>query len=152
MNEIDGPARQSLAAFEARWIDTPLVLDKWFSLKAGTGLSRVMICSPYSSHPKFDLGRPNRVRAVVGAFSRNQVRFHEADGREHRFLADILIELQGRNPQVAARLAQPLARWRRFDHIRQASMRKELERIAATRICPRMFMKSSAKVLHSADG
>ena len=133
LNEVDGHARQSaLAAFEARWIDTPLVLDKWFSLKAGTGLSRVHDdLAILMAHPTFDLGRPNRVRAVVGAFSRNQVRFHEADGRGHRFLADILIELQGRNPQVAARLAQPLTRWRRFDHIRQASMRKELERIAA---------------------
>ncbi len=134
LNEVDDPARQTaLAAFENRWIDTPLVLDKWFSLKAGTGLPRVHEdVLALLSHPKFDMGRPNRVRAVVGAFSRNQVRFHEADGRGHRFLADILIDLQGRNPQVAARLAQPLARWRRFDPIRQASMRKELERIAAT--------------------
>ena len=35
------------------------------------------------------------------------------------------------NPQVAARLASPLGRWRRFDPARQALMQAELKRILA---------------------
>ena len=31
-------------------------------------------------HPAFDIKNPNRVRALVGAFSANQLRFHAADG------------------------------------------------------------------------
>jgi aminopeptidase N len=35
------------------------------------------------------------------------------------------------NPQVAARLVQPLSRWRRYDEDRRSLMQAELERIAA---------------------
>ena len=49
----------------------------------------------------------------------------------YRFLADRVIELNGLNPQIAARLAAPFNRWRRFDAARQALMKEQLERIMA---------------------
>ena len=42
-----------------------------------------------------------------------------------------MLALDPRNPQVAARLAQPFGRWRRYDPPRQALMRSQLERILA---------------------
>ena len=59
--------------------------------------------------PDFDLRNPNRVRALVGAFSAaNQVRFHDASGAGYRFLADTVIALDPLNGQIAARLVGPL--------------------------------------------
>ena len=52
--------------------------------------------------------------------------------RGYRFLADQLIALDKLNPQTSARLLPPLGRWRRFDPVRSAAMRAELERIVAT--------------------
>jgi aminopeptidase N len=135
LNGIDCPERETaLATFHDRWHDRPMELDKWFALTAmstlpGT-LGKVM---GLLEHPGYDMGNPNRVRAVVGAFaSGNQVRFHAADGAGYRFLADRVLELQSLNPQVAARLIQPLTRWRRYDEGRRALMIEQLTRVVET--------------------
>jgi aminopeptidase N len=72
-----------------------------------------------AAHPAFDLQNPNKVYALLGGFSRNQVRFHTADGSGYAFLADQILALDRLNAQVAARLARAFDRWRRFDAGRQ---------------------------------
>jgi aminopeptidase N len=47
-------------------------------------------------------------------------------------LADVIIEADAINPQVAARLVPPLGRWRRFVAPYADLMRGELERIVGT--------------------
>jgi len=131
---IDRPERVvALAAFHARWHDDPLVLDKWFSIQATSSLlDAVAHVRALSRHADFDLRNPNRIRALVGAFAgANQVRFHDPKGEGYRFVADIVIQLDPSNPQVAARMVGPLGQWRRMDVSRQALMRAELERILA---------------------
>ena len=81
------------------------------------------------AHPAFDLKVPNKVYALIRSFSANHVRFHAADGAGYAFLADRVIELNGLNPQVAARMARGFDRWRKFDAGRQAKARAALERI-----------------------
>ena len=57
------------------------------------------------NHPAFSLCNPNRVRALIGAFAAgNQTQFNAADGSGYDFVADIVLELDAKNPQVAARL------------------------------------------------
>ena len=69
---------------------------------------------------------------MLGAFAMmNLLGFHRRDGAGYRLLADKVLELDRRNPQVAARLLAALGRWRRFDPGRQALMRAELERVVA---------------------
>ena len=71
------------------------------------------------------------MRALVGAFGAgNQVQFHRADGAGYRFLAENVVELDSRNPQLAARMVSVFNHWRRFDAGRRALMKSELERIA----------------------
>ena len=135
LNGIACPERDSaLATFHDRWHDRPMELDKWFSLTAMSTLpdtlDKVM---GLLRHPGYDIGNPNRVRAVVGAFaSGNQVRFHATDGSGYRFLADQVLELRTLNPQVAARLIQPLTRWRRYDEARRRLMIEQLTRVVET--------------------
>ena len=123
----------ALAEFYARWQGEPLVVNKWFSLQAGIeddgAIERV---EALLAHPAFTWTNPNRVRAVLGAFAMmNLLGFHRRDGAGYRLLVDKVLELDRRNPQVAARLLSALGRWRRFDTDRQALMRQELERVAA---------------------
>ncbi|MCP5042434.1 MAG: aminopeptidase N, partial [bacterium] len=104
-----------------------------FSVQAASrredALDRVL---SLSVHPDFSLKNPNRMRSLVGVFcSANQVGFHEAQGRGYRFLADTVLELNGLNPQIAARMVSQFNQWRRFDAGRRERMREELERIAA---------------------
>jgi len=132
LSASDIPEREeALDAFYERWQDDPLVVDKWLAIQAASplpgGVERVQALM---DHPAFSLTNPNKVRAVVGAFAmRNPVQFHRPDGAGYRLLADLVLELDGRNPQIAARLVKPLTRWRRFVPEREAAMHAELERL-----------------------
>ncbi len=124
----------ALAAFEARWKDEPLVLDKWFSLQAASSVpGALQRVRGLMGHPGFNMRNPNRVRALIGAFvTANPVHFHAADGSGYDFLAEQVLSLDPLNSQVAARLVKALSRWKRFDKPRQAAMRAALERIVGT--------------------
>jgi aminopeptidase N len=128
----DDRREQALDAFYAKWRGNPLVLDKWFAVQARAGapdtLARVRALT---GHADFDLRNPNRVRALVAAFSANPARFHDASGEGYVLLADTILTLDEKNPQIAARLATAMGSWRRFTQERQAMMRAQLERILA---------------------
>jgi len=92
------------------------------------GLSRVQ---SLMAHADFDLGNPNKVRALVGGFvNQNLINFHHLDGSGYRFLGDVVVKLNRLNPQLASRLLTPLTKWRRYTD-RGELMRAELERLAA---------------------
>jgi aminopeptidase N len=131
-HQDDGRAA-ALAAFHDRFKDDAVVIDKWLSLQAASTrpdtLERVV---ELMAHPVFSILQPNKVRALISAFcSGNPYRFHAADGSGYRFLADRVLQLDPINPQIAARLATQLGRWRRYGADRQALMRAELSRILA---------------------
>jgi aminopeptidase N len=122
----------ALDIFYQRYRDNPLVLDKWFQVQAWSMRpDTVEAVHQLAEHPDFTLSNPNRVRSLYGAFTGNQAAFHQADGAGYRLIADLVIALDPRNPQTAARMIPPLGRWKRFDEARAAMMRAELERILA---------------------
>ncbi|MFN3547603.1 MAG: aminopeptidase N C-terminal domain-containing protein, partial [Mesorhizobium sp.] len=83
-------------------------------------------------HPAYSPTNPNRVRSLVGAFSTaNQTGFHRPDGEGYRFFADTVLEVERKNPQVAARLATALRSWRSLEPGRKALAREVLLRIAS---------------------
>ena len=110
---LDVPERQqALDDFYDRYRGDGLVIDKWFGIQA---------LAP----------RPSTL-AVVDALRIHPSAFHHPSGRGYRVLADLIVEADAINPQVAARLVPPLGRWRRFVEPYSSLMRAELERIAAT--------------------
>lgn len=130
---LDTPLREAkLAAFYQRFAGNALVIDKWFSLQAGSLHPRVLDqIEALAKHPDFTLTNPNRVRALYMALAGNLGAFHAADGRGYRMIADLILALDPLNPQTAARFVAPLGRWRRIEPGRAALMRAELERILA---------------------
>jgi len=125
---------RALQAFAKHFKDNPLVMDQWFSVQAASGLPGGLArVKALMQHPAFTLKNPNKVRALIGAFAgQNLINFHAADGSGYRFLADLVIELNALNPQIASRQLSPLTRWRKYDSKRQALMKAELERILAS--------------------
>lgn len=124
-------AADALDSFAERFADDPIVMDQWFSVQAAAvlpdGLERVQ---HLLHHPAFSIKNPNKVRAVIGAFStQNTPNFHAQDGSGYAFLADKVIELDALNPQIAARIISPLTRWQRFDLHQQEMMLVQLKRI-----------------------
>lgn len=112
---------QLLAEFDDRWHQDGLVMDKWFTLQATSPAEDVQTqVRALLHHRSFTLGNPNRVRSLIGAFTQlNPSAFHAIDGSGYQLLVDILTDLNTRNPQVAARMIEPLIRLKRYDKTRQ---------------------------------
>jgi aminopeptidase N len=129
-NSSAAPRESALESFYERWRNEALVVDKWFAVQSSSRrpdtLERVR---SLMTHPAFDIKVPNKVYALIYAFSGNQVRLHAADGSGYAFLADQVLALDRLNPQVAARMARGFDRWKKFDAGRQAHARAQLERM-----------------------
>jgi aminopeptidase N len=145
--EIGGESFElALADFYQRWRDEPLVIDKWFALQARDpsdgALGRVL---GLTAHPAFDARTPNRLRALVATFANfNPARFHDPSGAGYRFLADQVLMVDGFNPNVAARIMEPLGQWARYKPELGQLMRAELERITkAPGLSPNVFEVAS---------
>ncbi|UGA49545.1 MULTISPECIES: aminopeptidase N [Dickeya] len=124
------PCRDTLlSAFDERWHQDGLVMDKWFVLQASSPASDVLNrVRELLNHRSFSLNNPNRLRSLVGSFcAGNPSAFHAVDGSGYQFLTEMLSDLNTRNPQVASRLIEPLIRLKRYDSNRQALMRQALE-------------------------
>ena len=130
---LDTPLRaEKLAQFHARFAGNALVIDKWFSLQAGSLHPAVLDhVRALAEHPDFTLANPNRARALYMAAAVNPGVFHQADGAGYRLIADLILALDPLNAQTAARFVAPLGRWRRIEPGRSALMRTELGRIVA---------------------
>jgi len=123
-----------LETFYLQWQHEPLVMNQWLAIQASDpapgALERVIALS---HHPVFDVRNPNKLRALIGGFcNQNLVQFHAEDGRGYAWLADWILRLDRQNPQIAARLLTPLTRWKRYDPVRRAMMREQLQRMMDT--------------------
>jgi aminopeptidase N len=132
---IDETTRRSIIdRFYSESQKEALVVDKWLASQASAqrpgGLERV---KGLEVSPVFDMGNPNKVRSLLGAFAMyNERNFHDLGGSGYRYLADKVLELDTKNPQIAAKLAKNLTGWTAFDSNRQQMMRDELSRIRET--------------------
>lgn len=129
LNNIESSQRaKALEEFYTVWQKDALVVDKWLAIQASTKLpSALDEVRKLTQHKAFDIKNPNKVYSLIGAFSRNAVHFHAADGEGYAFLREIVHQLDKLNPQVAARMVKPLTAWRRYDKERQELMREQLE-------------------------
>ena len=123
--------KAALADFYSRYASDALVVDKWLSLQA-------MVPQPdtldnvraLTAHPAFSLANPNRVRALISAFAQaNATQFNRADGAGYDFVADTVLALDPKNPQVSARLATAFRTWRTLESGRRAKAEAALERL-----------------------
>ena len=123
----------ALDDFYARYADDPLIVDKWLTLQATVPepatLDRV---KALTSHPAFSFANPNRIRALIHTFAlANQKEFNRADGAGYDFVADTVLALDPKNPQVAARLLSAFKSWRMLEPTRRARAQAALRRVAA---------------------
>jgi aminopeptidase N len=150
LTRMESPLRdRAFNHFHDRFRSDPLVLDKWMGLQAGAPTSGTIDqVKGLMRDPHFDIKNPNRVRALIGAFAGNHLRFHQADGAGYGLAGAVIRTLDPMNPQVAARLAGSFETWRRYDEGRQQRMRGELEAILKlSGISPNLFEVAS-KILH----
>jgi len=131
---IASPVRETaMSEFYARWKDESLVMNKWLAMQAISPLPDTLErIRQLSSDPVFDKNNPNKIYSLYAAFCRfNQVRFNDANGEGYHFIAEQIMDIDARNPQVAARLMAGFGQWRQLDEARQAFVKVQLTRILA---------------------
>jgi aminopeptidase N len=139
---------QRLETFYQEFKGEPLVVDKWFTMQATAPHTDVARVRALMQHPAFTLKNPNRARSLLFAFcNANPPQFHAADGSAYEFWAEHVIKLDALNPQVAARLARSMDRWRRYAPELQIHMRTALERVTAATPLSNDVMEVVSKAL-----
>ena len=127
-------AAKSLKKFYKEFKKEALVIDKWFMLQATAHTTDVAKVRELMTHKAFTLSNPNRARSLTFSFcNANPSRFHAADGSGYALWAELVIELNKINPQVAARLARSLDRWKKYPQHLQDHMKLALEKVAGTK-------------------
>ena len=128
-------AATALERFHAMFKEEPLVIDKWFSIQASAcdrGGNVLREVRQLLEHPDFNLRNPNRARSVIFSYcSANPGAFHRSDAAGYVFWSQQVIALDAINPQVAARLARALDRWKRLAEPYRSGAREALQRVAA---------------------
>ena len=128
-------AQPALARFYTEFKNEELVLDKWFALQAGAcdrGGQVLPAVRQLMNRPDFSLRNPNRARSVIFSFcNANPGAFHRADAAGYAFWSERVIEIDSINPQLAARLARALDRWKKLAEPYRGAARDAIARVAA---------------------
>lgn len=126
----DTKRNELLDQFAQRHAHDDLVMDKYFTLIGSSQRTDTLqqVQAALQNHA-FSLENPNKVRSLLGSFSRNIQHFHAADGSGYRFIAEHILHIDGFNPQVASRLVQAFNLYGRLEPQRKALMAEQLQRI-----------------------
>jgi aminopeptidase N len=128
-------AIEALSRFHAQFAGDDLVIDKWFALQASqsdSGGDVLPLVKQLLKHPDFKASNPNRFRALVFSYcAANPAAFHRLDAAGYVFWGEQVLALDTTNPQVAARLARALERWKKLAEPYRSAARTAIERVAA---------------------
>ncbi len=125
---------QSLTDFYEKWKANPLVIDKWFMVAASRETATpIQMIDKLTQHLAYNKKNPNRVRALLAGFAMNNpMGFHKYDGSGYSLFTRHILDMDKRNPQVAARLLGTYEIWRKLDNHRQTLIKGELQDVMAS--------------------
>ena len=138
----DAPqAQDALDDFYNRFKDEALSLDQWFSIQASNPCATAETIEYLTKHADYDLGTPNRIRAVSGGLAANPV-------NTWSFGVDHFIELAGyldeKNPILGSRLLQVLSRWYTLAEPQRSQVQQALKALQ-----PKVKSKNVSETLSS---
>jgi aminopeptidase N len=127
-------AADALRRFYAMFRDEALVLDKWFAMQAGApdrGGQVLPLVRQLMAHPDFNLRNPNRARSLIFTYcNANPGAFHRSDAAGYVFWSERVLEIDAFNPQVAARLARAMDRWKKLAEPYRSAAQEAIARVA----------------------
>ena len=138
----DAPQAQDvLDDFYNRFKDEALSLDQWFSIQASNPNATEETIKYLTQHVDYDLGTPNRIRAVSGGLAANPV-------NTWSFGVDHFIELGAyldeKNPILGSRLLQVLSRWYTLAEPQRSQVQQALKALQ-----PKVKSKNVSETLSS---
>lgn len=141
---------KALQHFHDEWKTDSVVINKWFTAQAAA-TSRPEILQDVlalTKHPTFNLQNPNNVYSLLRNFGTNIVRFNDPKLNAYEFYADKILEIDAKNPQVAARLC---AAFNFVQKLNPEMKNKALTQIKRMVAVPELS-KNSRELLQSALG
>lgn len=143
----------ALEQFYTKWRQSPLVIDKWFSLQAiSVQATDTSAIRKLLQHSDFDTGNPNRARAIYGAFSSaNLSLFHAKNGDGYALLAEGILQIDQKNPALAARLMGAFSSWKQVEPKRRELARSIIENVRNTPNLSKNTFEIASKHLAQAD-
>jgi len=120
-----------LEAFKKQWIDNPDVMDNWLEMQANSTLPDTFenVKRIVKDVTVFDITNPNNIRCLLNRFTLNVEHFHHKSGEAYKFITDMILTIDSKNPIAASGLSDCFADWKRFDEHRSKLMKQQLERI-----------------------
>ncbi|MCH7304443.1 aminopeptidase N [Acinetobacter sp. NIPH 1869] len=138
----DAPqAQAALADFYDRFKDEALSLDQWFSIQASNPCATAETIEYLTKHADYDLGTPNRIRAVSGGLAANPVNTWSF-GVDH--FIELAAYLDEKNPILGSRLLQVLSRWYTLAEPQRSQVQQALKALQ-----PKVKSKNVAETLNS---
>ncbi|MCH7380539.1 MULTISPECIES: aminopeptidase N [Acinetobacter] len=138
----DAPqAQAALADFYDRFKDEALSLDQWFSIQASNPCATAETIEYLTKHADYDLGTPNRIRAVSGGLAANPVNTW-GFGVDH--FIELAAYLDEKNPILGSRLLQVLSRWYTLAEPQRSQVQQALKALQ-----PKVKSKNVAETLNS---
>lgn len=117
--------------FSQKWKHDSLVMNKWFAAQAlswrADALENV---KKLLAHPAYDKSNPNKIFSLIfSMISLNPLRFHRIDGEGYKFAAEQILDVDQRNPQVAARIATCFNEWTQWHGELKQLAKQQIEKI-----------------------
>ncbi len=127
-------ATDALQAFRTRHKTSALAMDKWFAARATAPRDDTLqVVQDLIADPLYEPSNPNRVRAVLHSFATgNPTQFSRADGKGFLLVAESVLEIDKRNPQVASRLLTSFRSWRALEGRRSTLAESALLRVSSS--------------------
>lgn len=102
-------ASETLLSFENEWREDKLVMNKWLAAQAMATDSKALLrIQTLMTSPSFNIKNPNNVYSLLRNFGRNIPVFYSETTKAVDFYCQQIGIIDSFNPQVAARLVEPL--------------------------------------------
>lgn len=137
-----------LADFYQRFKEDDLVIDLWFSVQASAEHVNTNTIQSLLEHTDFDWHTPNRVRAVISAFTSQPKVLWTPEGLD--IYMSVIKKMDDANPVLASRLLQVLARWYTLVEPRRQMAHEQLLELQKTAISKHV-LESLETVLGAAN-
>ncbi|RYZ67953.1 MAG: DUF3458 domain-containing protein [Proteobacteria bacterium] len=138
---------QALTDFFQKWKNDSVVLNKWFTTQALSSRPDTFeTVKALTTHPSFNIANPNNVYSLLRAYTMNYASFHGTKHNAYEFLADMILKIDEKNPQVAARLCAAFNFVKKFPAAQKEKALHEIKRV----VNHEKLSKNSRELLQSA--
>ena len=122
-----------LQHFHDEWKNDSVVLNKWFTAQATTSRPEALHdVMALTKHPSFNIQNPNNVYSLLRAFGANIIRFNDPKLVAYEFYADMILEIDRKNPQVAARLCSAFNFVHKLEPTLKEKAQSQIKRMVST--------------------